>query len=228
MTTLPAERQTDTWSYCYCYCWCWCCCCYCYKVCSCCQCCDWAAAVVIAAVVVANAIVINDIPDTAALPAVIVSAVVVDASAVVESCLCCRYGICADGLMCSNCNRCQGCSFQTFMCWDDKNCIWWGKKQPWTPPNSMRSNQPCTTYRWSVRLYSTASRVLQYTITTTMTQSSENNLWFRDQKRCGTLHFFTLIFSKLEIFTEDVDKPAKYLILIYIVIQIKLFSLYIL
>ena len=24
----------------------------------------------------------------------------------------CRYGRCANGLMCSNCNRCQGCSFQ--------------------------------------------------------------------------------------------------------------------
>jgi len=35
-----------------------------------------------------------------------------------------RYGTCADGLMCSNCNRCQGCSFRSFMCWDDKNCIW--------------------------------------------------------------------------------------------------------
>ena len=37
---------------------------------------------------------------------------------------CCRYGTCADGLMCSNCNRCQGCSFKTFICWDDRNCIW--------------------------------------------------------------------------------------------------------
>eukprot|EP00090_Calanus_glacialis_P023354 TRINITY_DN36034_c0_g1_i1.p2 TRINITY_DN36034_c0_g1~~TRINITY_DN36034_c0_g1_i1.p2 ORF type:complete len:106 (-),score=26.78 TRINITY_DN36034_c0_g1_i1:225-542(-) len=35
-----------------------------------------------------------------------------------------RYGTCADGLMCSNCNRCQGCSFRTFICWDDRNCIW--------------------------------------------------------------------------------------------------------
>ena len=25
------------------------------------------------------------------------------------------YGTCADGLMCSNCNRCQGCSFRTFI-----------------------------------------------------------------------------------------------------------------
>ena len=38
--------------------------------------------------------------------------------------LCLRYGMCADGLMCSNCNRCQGCSFTTFMCWDDHDCIW--------------------------------------------------------------------------------------------------------
>ena len=36
-----------------------------------------------------------------------------------------RYGACADGLMCSNCNRCQGCSFRTFICWEDKNCIYW-------------------------------------------------------------------------------------------------------
>ena len=36
-----------------------------------------------------------------------------------------RYGTCADGLMCSNCNRCQGCSFRTFICWEDKNCIYW-------------------------------------------------------------------------------------------------------
>merc|ERR1712184_80564 len=37
-----------------------------------------------------------------------------------------RYGRCANGLMCLNCNRCQGCSFQfqTFICWDDKECIW--------------------------------------------------------------------------------------------------------
>lgn len=35
-----------------------------------------------------------------------------------------RYGICDDGLMCSNCNRCQGCSFKTFRCWDDPDCIW--------------------------------------------------------------------------------------------------------
>ena len=35
-----------------------------------------------------------------------------------------RYGVCGEGLMCSNCNRCQGCSFRTFRCYDDRNCIW--------------------------------------------------------------------------------------------------------
>ncbi|XP_023340265.1 neuroparsin-A [Eurytemora carolleeae] len=36
-----------------------------------------------------------------------------------------RYGTCGDGLMCSNCNRCQGCSYQTFSCWSDTNCLSW-------------------------------------------------------------------------------------------------------
>lgn len=35
-----------------------------------------------------------------------------------------RYGICGEGLMCSNCNRCQGCSLRTFECFDDPKCIW--------------------------------------------------------------------------------------------------------
>jgi len=35
-----------------------------------------------------------------------------------------RYGICGDGLMCSNCNRCQGCSYRTFVCWNDNNCMY--------------------------------------------------------------------------------------------------------
>ncbi len=34
-----------------------------------------------------------------------------------------RYGICGEGLMCSNCNRCQGCSLKTFQCFDDRHCI---------------------------------------------------------------------------------------------------------
>jgi len=34
-----------------------------------------------------------------------------------------RYGICGEGLMCSNCNRCQGCSLKTFECYDDRTCI---------------------------------------------------------------------------------------------------------
>lgn len=35
-----------------------------------------------------------------------------------------RYGICGEGLMCSNCNRCTGCSSITFECFDDTHCIW--------------------------------------------------------------------------------------------------------
>lgn len=35
-----------------------------------------------------------------------------------------RYGVCGEGLMCSNCNRCQGCSLRTFECFDDPKCIW--------------------------------------------------------------------------------------------------------
>jgi len=35
-----------------------------------------------------------------------------------------RYGICGEGLMCSNCQRCQGCSLKTFECFDDRQCIW--------------------------------------------------------------------------------------------------------
>jgi hypothetical protein len=26
--------------------------------------------------------------------------------------------------MCSNCQRCQGCSLKTFECFDDRQCIW--------------------------------------------------------------------------------------------------------
>jgi len=35
-----------------------------------------------------------------------------------------RYGVCGEGLMCSNCLRCQGCSLKTFECFDDPHCIW--------------------------------------------------------------------------------------------------------
>ena len=35
-----------------------------------------------------------------------------------------RYGICGEGLICSNCNRCQGCSSRTFECFDHAACIW--------------------------------------------------------------------------------------------------------
>ncbi|TRY71472.1 hypothetical protein TCAL_13025 [Tigriopus californicus] len=34
------------------------------------------------------------------------------------------YGICGEGLMCSNCGRCHGCSFKTFECYDDPKCVW--------------------------------------------------------------------------------------------------------
>ncbi|XP_040582057.1 neuroparsin-A [Lepeophtheirus salmonis] len=33
-----------------------------------------------------------------------------------------RYGVCGEGLMCSNCNRCQGCSLHTFECFHDNFC----------------------------------------------------------------------------------------------------------
>ena len=33
------------------------------------------------------------------------------------------YGVCGDGLSCSNCNRCSGCSFTTFTCHDEDHCI---------------------------------------------------------------------------------------------------------
>jgi len=35
-----------------------------------------------------------------------------------------RYGVCGEGLVCSNCNRCQGCSLRTYECFDDPKCIW--------------------------------------------------------------------------------------------------------
>ena len=33
------------------------------------------------------------------------------------------YGVCGDGLSCSNCNRCSGCSFTTFTCHAEDNCL---------------------------------------------------------------------------------------------------------
>ena len=35
-----------------------------------------------------------------------------------------RYGLCSQGLSCSNCDRCRGCSVYTFTCYDDNDCIW--------------------------------------------------------------------------------------------------------
>merc|ERR1712106_577123 len=32
------------------------------------------------------------------------------------------YGPCDEGLVCSTCNRCEGCSFKTFTCWQDTEC----------------------------------------------------------------------------------------------------------
>merc|ERR1712037_566331 len=34
-----------------------------------------------------------------------------------------RYGKCAEGLVCSACHRCQGCSFISFTCWQDEACF---------------------------------------------------------------------------------------------------------
>ncbi len=39
-----------------------------------------------------------------------------------------RYGICGEGLMCSNCNRCYGCSLKTFECYEDGGCNYFLKK----------------------------------------------------------------------------------------------------
>lgn len=35
-----------------------------------------------------------------------------------------RYGLCGEGLMCGNCDRCVGCSTKTFDCFQDDNCIY--------------------------------------------------------------------------------------------------------
>ncbi len=39
-----------------------------------------------------------------------------------------RYGICGEGLMCSNCNRCYGCSLKTFECFEDRTCNYFLRK----------------------------------------------------------------------------------------------------
>jgi hypothetical protein len=33
------------------------------------------------------------------------------------------YGICGEGLVCSNCNRCTGCSLRNFECFEDRQCL---------------------------------------------------------------------------------------------------------
>jgi len=33
------------------------------------------------------------------------------------------HGVCANGLLCSNCQRCTGCSYQSFICWEDLECM---------------------------------------------------------------------------------------------------------
>eukprot|EP00088_Acartia_fossae_P000924 TRINITY_DN10347_c0_g1_i2.p1 TRINITY_DN10347_c0_g1~~TRINITY_DN10347_c0_g1_i2.p1 ORF type:complete len:109 (-),score=11.23 TRINITY_DN10347_c0_g1_i2:336-662(-) len=33
------------------------------------------------------------------------------------------HGECGSGLICSNCNRCTGCSYQSFMCWEELDCM---------------------------------------------------------------------------------------------------------
>ncbi len=40
-----------------------------------------------------------------------------------------RYGICGEGLMCSNCNRCYGCSLKTFECFEDRSCNYFLRKK---------------------------------------------------------------------------------------------------
>ena len=34
-----------------------------------------------------------------------------------------QYGVCGDGLVCSSCNRCIGCSYNSFTCFDDYECL---------------------------------------------------------------------------------------------------------
>ena len=35
-----------------------------------------------------------------------------------------RYGVCVEGLQCSDCNRCTGCSFTQYICYsDDTTCV---------------------------------------------------------------------------------------------------------
>jgi hypothetical protein len=36
------------------------------------------------------------------------------------------YGLCGDGLSCSSCNQCVGCSFNPFTCFEeDMDCLAW-------------------------------------------------------------------------------------------------------
>ena len=32
-------------------------------------------------------------------------------------------GVCGDGLACSDCNRCEGCSYEDFKCFTDSLCV---------------------------------------------------------------------------------------------------------
>merc|ERR1711915_328120 len=34
-----------------------------------------------------------------------------------------QYGVCGDGLSCSECNRCSGCSYAAFKCYSESSCI---------------------------------------------------------------------------------------------------------
>ena len=34
-----------------------------------------------------------------------------------------QYGVCGDGLTCSDCNRCTGCSYAAFKCFSDTKCV---------------------------------------------------------------------------------------------------------
>ena len=37
-----------------------------------------------------------------------------------------NYGQCGESLKCSGCNRCVGCSFRSFVCFDDPECLYQG------------------------------------------------------------------------------------------------------
>merc|ERR1712150_67681 len=34
-----------------------------------------------------------------------------------------QYGVCGEGLTCSDCNRCTGCSYTSFKCYSEEACV---------------------------------------------------------------------------------------------------------